>query len=116
MMNVGGGGMWMRDVYEVFKALDFAFEGVVVVAWLRDASENVDEGEWKCIVMFEVILYFVCEGWNLKGEMLEVIWCGECDEKVLLDGLDGGSALVVVFILKYMKNFECMYGLVLWKD
>ena len=43
-------------------------------------------------------------------ETLEAIWRGERDEKVLLDGLDGGSALAVVSILKHTKNLERMYG------
>jgi hypothetical protein len=97
-------------VHEALKALDPALEGVAAVAWLRDASENADEGERKRIVMFEVIPHLVREGWNLKGETLEAIWRGERDEKVLLDGLDGGSALAVVSILKHTKNLERMYG------
>jgi|TARA_B110000003_G_scaffold251606_1_gene265491 hypothetical protein len=108
--NAGGGGTRTRDVHEALKALDPAFEGVAAVAWLRDASENADEGERKRIVMFEVIPHLVREGWNLKGETLEAIWRGERDEKVLLDGLDGGSALAVVSILKHTKNLERMYG------
>ena len=105
-----GGGTRARDVREALKALDPALEGVAAVAWLRDASENADEGERKRIVMYEVIPHLVREGWNLKGETLEAIWRGERDEKVLLDGLDGGSALAVASILKHTKNLERMYG------
>jgi hypothetical protein len=108
--NAPRGGARTKDVHEALKALDPAFEGVAAVAWLRDASENADEGERKRIVMFEVIPHLVREGWNLKGETLEAIWRGERDEKVLLDGLDGGSALAIVSILKHTKNLERMYG------
>ena len=108
--RAGAVGRATRDVREALKALDPAFEGVAAVAWLRDASENADEGERKRIVMFEVIPHLVREGWNLKGETLEAIWRGERDEKVLLDGLDGGSALAVASILKHTKNLERMYG------
>ena len=41
---------------------------------------------------------------------MEAIWRGERDEKILLDGLDGGSALAVLSILKHAKNLDRLYG------
>lgn len=98
------------DLTDAMKELDPLFEGVAAVAWLRDSSENADEGERKRIVQFEVIPHLVREGWNLRGETMEAIWRGERDEKMLLEGLDGGSALAVLAILKHTKNLERMYG------
>ena len=99
-----------KDVHEAIKVLDPLFEGIAAVAWLRDASENADEGERKRLVMYEAIPHLVREGWNLKGETMEAIWRGERDEKILLDGLDGGSALAVLSILKHAKNLDRLYG------
>jgi len=96
------------DVHEALKALDPAFEAIAACAWLRD--DDADEKERKRVVMFEVIPHLVSSGWNLKGDTVEAIWRGERDEKVLLDGLDGGSALAVVSVLKWTKNLERMYG------
>lgn len=96
------------DVHEALKALDPAFEAIAACAWLSD--DDADEKERKRVVMFEVIPHLVSSGWNLKGDTVEAIWRGERDEKVLLDGLDGGSALAVVSVLKWTKNLERMYG------
>ena len=97
-------------MHAAIKVLDPLFEGIAAVAWLRDASENADEGERKRLVMYEAIPHLVREGWNLKGETMEAIWRGERDEKILLDGLDGGSALAVLSILKHAKNLDRLYG------
>ena len=85
-------------------------EAIAAVAWLPDVEKDAKEGERKRIVQYEVIPHLVREGWNLKGETLEAIWRGERDEKILLDGIDGGSALAVLAILKHTKNLERMYG------
>lgn len=106
----GGGGAETRDVHRALKDLDPALEAIAAVAWLPDVEKDVKEGERKRIVQYEVIPHLVREGWNLKGETLEAIWRGERDEKVLLDGIDGGSALAVLAILKHTKNLERMYG------
>lgn len=98
------------DLTDAMKELDPLLEAIAAVAWLRDSSENADEGERKRIVQFEVIPHLVREGWNLKGETMEAIWRGERDEKILLEGLDGGSALALLAILKHAKNLERMYG------
>jgi len=103
-------GAETRDVHSALKDLDPALEAIAAVAWLPDAEKDVEEGERKRIVQYEVIPHLVREGWNLKGETLEAIWRGERDEKILLDGIDGGSALAVLAILKHTKNLERMYG------
>ena len=99
-----------RDVHRALKDLDPALEAIAAVAWLPDVEKDAKEGERKRIVQYEVIPHLVREGWNLKGETLEAIWRGERDEKILLDGIDGGSALAVLAILKHTKNLERMYG------
>ena len=106
----GGGGAETRDVHRALKDLDPALEAIAAVAWLPDVEKDAKEGERKRIVQYEVIPHLVREGWNLKGETLEAIWRGERDEKILLDGIDGGSALAVLAILKHTKNLERMYG------
>ena len=85
-------------------------EAIAAVAWLPDVEKDAKEGDRKRFVQYEVIPHLVREGWNLKGETLEAIWRGERDEKILLDGIDGGSALAVLAILKHTKNLERMYG------
>jgi hypothetical protein len=106
--NASSSGRRGMDVHEALKALDPAFEAIAACAWLSD--DDADEKERKRVVMFEVIPHLVSSGWNLKGDTVEAIWRGERDEKVLLDGLDGGSALAVVSVLKWTKNLERMYG------
>ena len=93
------------DVHQALKQLDSAFEAIAACAWLTD-----EDAERKRIVQFEVIPHLVSQGWVLKGETIEAIWRGERDETILLDGLDGGSSLAVLAVLRHAKNFERMYG------
>ena len=93
------------DVHQALKQLDSAFEAIAACAWLTE-----EDAERKRIVQFEVIPHLVSQGWVLKGDTIEAIWRGERDETTLLDGLDGGSSLAVLAVLRHAKNFERMYG------
>jgi len=93
------------DIHRAMKEMDTAFEAIAACAWLTEA-----DAERKRIVQFEVIPHIVNQGWVLKGPTLEAIWRGERDERVLIDGLDGGSALAILAVLKHAKNLERMYG------